>query len=239
MKKLISLLLTFMLLLGCTALAQEAVNYTGYWVMTGVEVNGAPVDPSALGLSAYMELYEDGSCLLVMMDEVQEGSWAATEYGIETTDAEGIVDPFTYVNGALVIENEGNKLIFTQGAYTVPLTGLTAADFNGDWEFVYAEVLGEVYDAAELGMAISLHLEDGKGHMVMSFPDGAEEYDAVCEVKEIEGFGTAMYFLILDEAGQPDGSGLMLMMYDNGELVWYEVDEDNTELFYCFVSAEE
>lgn len=241
MKKLLSLLLALMMLCGCAAFAETA-DYVGYWVMTGVEMSGVQVDPAMLGLSAYMELYDDGTCLMVMMDEGQYGTWVATGNGIETTDADGVVDPFTLVDGALVIEEEGSKLIFTQEAYTMPLTGLTAADFEGEWTFSYLEINGAVYAAEEVGMAMNLSIKDGKGVHTASYTDETgevtETYNGVCETEELPDFGTAMYFLYTDEAGNPTDMGLALLMFDNGELVWYAGDESGTVIYYCFVKAE-
>lgn len=241
MKKLLSLLLALMLLLSCAAFA-EAADYVGYWVMTGIEYAGVPMDPAQLGLNAYMELYDDGTCLMVMMDDGQYGTWTVTESGIETTDAEGVVDPFTLVDGALVCEQEGNKLIFTQEAYTMPLSGLTAADFEGEWVFTYVELGNEAYYADEVGMTMTLSIKDGKGVHASTYTaetgEVTESFNGVCETEEIPDFGTAMYFLYTDEAGNPTDSGLMLLMFDNGELVWYAEDETGMAICYCFVKAE-
>lgn len=211
----------------------------GYWVLTGAEVAGMTLDPSALGLSAYMELYEDGNCLLVGMEEAVEGTWAVTENGITTTDANGEVDVYTCVDDTLVVEQDGVKLIFTQEAYTVPLSGLTAADFEGDWIFDYVEIGNTSYYPEEVGMYMTLSIQDGKGVHTMTFVEEAGEvtevYNGVCQIEEIPDFGTAMYFLYTDEAGQTDGSGLMLLKFDNSELVWYAVDESENNIFYCFV----
>ena len=214
-------------------------DFAGYWVVTSIEMMGMSLDPATLGVSAYMELFEDGTCYLVAMEETQDGTWAVTETGIETTDAAGVVDIYTLVGEQLVVEMEGMKMIFTREEYTVPLTGLTVADFNGDWEFAYVEVMNETYDAEEIETAISLHIEDGKGHVVTTYPEGVEEYDAVCEVEEVEDFGTVMYFLYLDPATEETtGYGMMLLLFDNGELVWYSMDEQDVTYFYCFVPAE-
>lgn len=214
-----------------------AADFAAYWVLSSVEIGGESRDAAELGLNAYMELYDDGYCVMVMDDQMQEGSWTMTETGIQTTDADGVVESMTYVDGALVVEQDGVKMIFVQETYAAPMSGLTAADFDGDWVFSYVEVLGQMYDAAEIGMEIELHISEGKGHVKMTFSDGVDEFDAVCEVEEIPDFGTAMYLLALGADGQPDGTGMILLMFDNGELVWYERDEDG-EYFYCFVPAE-
>ena len=239
MKKLFALLMTLMMLC-CAAFAETAVDYTGYWVLTSMDYAGVVIDPAQLGLTAYMELYGDGTCLMVMADEAQAGTWVATENGIDTTDAEGVVDPFTYVDGTLVLEQDGTKLIFTPEVYTVPLTGLTVADFNGDWSFAYLEYLGAAYAAEEVGMTLDVHLEDGAGHIVMTYEGGAEAYDLTCMVEEAPDFGTVLYAIYLDETGAETDAGMVLFLFDNDELVWYSIDESDNELYYCFqrVTAE-
>ncbi|MBQ4580573.1 MAG: hypothetical protein IJA83_07910 [Clostridia bacterium] len=243
MKKLFSLLLALMMLLGMTALAETAVDYVGYWVMTGVEMAGVQVDPMILGLNAYMELYEDGSCMLVMMDEFQYGTWAVTENGITTTDANGVTDTYTYADGALVVEEEGNKLIFTPGEYVLPLSGLTMADFEGDWVFTYAEMGNGVFYPEEIGVDVSLSIHGEKGVFTASQTGETgvvtETFSGVCEIEEVPDTGTWLYFLFVDEAGNPNGDGLALTMFEGEELVWCVDDGSGLTFCYCFVRAEE
>nr|MBR4281410.1 hypothetical protein [Clostridia bacterium] len=220
------------------AASPEGVDLTGPWVLMAVEMFGVQIDPVTLGLTADMELYEDGTCLLTMMDESQEGTWAVTETGITTTDAEGVVDAYTLVDGRLVAEQDGMKLIFV--AY-VPLGGLTAADFNGNWSFSYLEVYDysamtqAFYDSEELGLTIALSLADGKGRMEMASEEGTEIYQGECVVEDLEDGSSVMYFMMLDENGAQDGTGLMLTMYPGGELTWYEYySETDVEYYYNF-----
>lgn len=241
MKKLLSLLLVLMMVLSGAAFA-EATDYVGYWLMTAVDMDGTTVDPTSLGLNAYLELYEDGTCLMVMLSEAQYGTWVATETGIETTDADGIVDAFTLEDGALVIEEEGSKLYFTAEQYTMPLTGLSMEAFDGEWVFSYLEFTGGIYSAEEVGMSMTLSLKDGQGVHTAIYTDETgevnETFNGVCMTEEIEGFGTALYFIYTDENGAATDMGLALLLFDNGELVWYAQDESGMVLYYCFVKAE-
>jgi len=82
MKRALSLLLVLTALFCGAACAQEAADYVGYWVATGFEMEDKSLDPSALGVTAYMELYEDGSCVLAMMDGMRDGTWTVTPTGI-------------------------------------------------------------------------------------------------------------------------------------------------------------
>ena len=240
MKRFLSLLLVLMMLLGGAAFA-EAVDYVGYWVATSAEVAGKTIEPAKLGLNAYMELYEDGTCLIVMMGNNEDGTWAATETGIDV-ESDGTVVSFVLVDGALVLDMEGDKLIYTRDVYTLPLSGLTAADFEGEWTFTYVELGNEVYYADEIGTTMTLSIKEDKGVHVITRTDETGEvtdcFEGVCELEEIPDLGTVMYFLYTDEAGNLTGSGLGLLMFDNGELVWYAEDETGLSVSYCFVPAE-
>lgn len=218
----------------------EDVDFVaGCWVLTAVETMGFTMDAGALQMQAYMELYEDGNCWLVQNDEAIGGTWAKTETGITTTDANGETDVYTYVNGTLVVEQEGVKLIFNMEEYTVPLTGLTVADFDGEWVFHSVEAGNTFYDAQELGLSMRLSIQDGKGVHTETYAEESGEvtntYNGVCEVEEVPDFGTVMYFLYTDEAGNPTDSGLALLRFNNGELVWYVVDEEDNVICYCFL----
>lgn len=238
MKKLFALLLALAMGLSCAAVAEETADYAGYWLLTSAQVNGETYDPAALGMTAYMELYEDGTCLLVAMDERLDGVWTVTSTGITTTDANGDTAVYTYADGALIVEEDGCKLFFTPEAYTMPLNGLTMADFEGDWVFTYVEVGNEAYYADELGVEMTLSIHDGKGvHTAYSGESGevTDVYNGVCEIEEVPDFGTVLYILYVDESGQQDGSGIALLKFDNEELVWYAIDEYDRNIFYCFV----
>lgn len=240
MKKLFAMLLALMLLLGLTAFAEEeAYDYTGLWVLTGVSASGVTVDPTAVCLDMTMELYEDGTCTLVALGEEEAGAWVQIEGGVAVTDADAMtMNLLLNEEGALTVEQDGAMMIFTQESYAMPLSGLTAADFNGSWEFVYADVSGQIVEAAALGEEIYITLQDGAGHVDFVSEEGTTAIDAVCEIEEVAELGTVMYFLYLDETGAQTGAGLPLLLYDDGELVWVYSDEENI-IYYCFVRAEE
>ena len=235
MKKLLSLLMVFVMVLGGAALAEAAVDYTGYWVLTAVEVAGAAVDPAVLGYNAYMDIYANGFCRMVINDQVDNGSWAATENGIEATNEAGQAEAFTLVDGMLVFEMDGSKLIFAKEAHTEPLQGLAVADFNGKWVFSYLEYLGAAYGAEEVGVDMTITLSDGKGSLEMTYAEGTEAYEADCVLVEYPDFGSVLFFLYLDENGEQIGDGMALLKFDNNELVWYYVDEYDNDVFQCFV----
>ena len=172
------------------------------------------------------------------LGEVMDCTWAETETGIIVNDAEGDLETYTYVDGTLVLEQDGLKLIFEMGVW--PLANQTLADFSGDWELAYVEYLGEFMSTEEVGLTAKLHLEEGKGRLEMTDDAWTEVYDGVCELEEAEGFGTLMYFMVVDPAtGEQDGSGMVLALYSDGELALLEVDEEDNDVFYCFVRVEE
>lgn len=234
MKKLIVMLMALAMLLGMTAFAEEAFDYTGEWMLTGAQASGVTVDPTALGLEMSMVIMEDGTCALYSMGEEEAGTWVLIEGGIAVTDADAVaMNMLLNEEGALTTEQSGVTLIFTRMEYAMPLSGLTVADFNGNWVFVYAETMGQLVLAEEAGLAINLQLADGAGHIDITDANGTQSIDAVCEVEEVPDLGTVMYFLYLDETGAQTGGGLPLLLYEDGELVWLYSDETK-EIFYCF-----
>lgn len=241
MKKLLAMLLA-LLLLGCTAFAETMDNYVGAWILMKVEMLGLPVDPATVGVSAHMELYDDGTCLLEMNDETENGTWAVAEGGITTTDAAGKVDTYELKDGNLVMDEIGMKLIFVPYA---PLSGLSQEDFNGVWEFSYMEVYDyqtmaqDFHDAEEMDVKITITLADGKCRLEETAEGVTEVYEAECIMDAFEDGASVMYCMFLDENGVQDGSGMMLMMYPGDELTWYEYDsEADVEYYYNFYPAE-
>lgn len=241
MKKLLALLLTVALL--CGAAFAQVPDCVGYWVATGAEVAGVRVDPSWLGLNAFMELYDDGSCVLVAMDQVLDGTWAVTENGITTTDANGDTVAYTYEEGELVTEVEGTKLFFTPGEYVLPLSGLTMEDFEGEWVFTYAEMGNAVYYPEELGAEMQLSLRDGKGVLTNTYMEETgpvtQSLPGICEIEEEADEAAWLFFLYTDEAGNPTGNGMALTMFEDEELVWYVEGENGLAICYCFDRAAE
>lgn len=213
---------------------EASIDYTGEWALTGAQASGVTVDPTALGLEMSMVIMEDGTCALYSMGEEEVGTWVLIEGGIAVTDADAVaMNMLLNEEGALTTEQSGVTLIFTRMEYAMPLSGLTVADFNGNWTFVYAETMGQLVLAEEAGLAINLQLADGAGHIDITDANGTQSIDAVCEVEEVPDLGTVMYFLYLDETGAQTGGGLPLLLYEDGELVWLYSDETK-EIFYCF-----
>lgn len=62
----------------------------------------------------------------------------------------------------------------------------------------------------------------------------------MCELEEVEDFGTLMYFMVIDPAtGEQDGNGIVLVLYSDGDLAWIDVDEEANAIYNCFIRVEE
>ncbi len=240
MKKLFAMLLALAMLLGC-ALAEATFDYSGWWTLTGVTAAGVTLDSAKMSMEADMALYEDGTCHLYAQDEVQSGVWTVIEGGIAVTSEYN--DTMNYLlteDGSLTIELDGITLIFTPSVYAEPLCGLTMTDFAGDWTFMYLEYLGELVYPDEFGMNVSLQLSEAGGHVEIVEESSTEAHDLVCEIEEVEDFATVLNCLAVDpETGEQNGQGMALMMFSNGELIWYMEDLEQNPMYFCFAPAEE
>lgn len=240
MKKLSALLLALVLAATlCFGAMAESVNYVGNWVLYLMQSGETTVDPTALGVDMSLLLNADYTCTLTSLGESEYGTWEEVEGGIALTDATGAVENLTYVDGTLVLSSDGIDMIFVPGEpnqYATVLSGLTLADFNGTWELEHVEATFGTYSVEELGANMTIVLLDGTGSVDMITPESTEHYDAVCELEEAEGLGTIMWASFLDPTtGEPDGTGMMLLLYDDGQLVWYEYDSEyQHEYYYCF-----
>ncbi len=236
MKKLATLLLALVLAatLCCGALA-EAIDYTGEWVLTTVSMSGMSLDAATLGLEMSLLFNEDGTCAMSSMGETENGTWVATETGVAMTDTAGDVANLVYADGTLSMSEEGMTMVFVPANANV-LANLTLADFDGTWvlEYVVTSLYG-AYSAEDLDIAMTVKIQDGAATITMATGEQTVVYNAICEIQEADNLGTLLLASFLNEAGQPDGSGMMFLLYDVGPLVWYDYDQtEECEYFYCF-----
>jgi len=215
--------------------------YIGAWELTLMTNGETSFNPRELGLVMTLDLQEDGVCTITTADNVDEGSWAATETGVSVTDASGTID-LTYADGALTMEADGVHMAFTPAAeapadveYAKVMTNLTVADFNGRWVLDHVETSYGIFSLEQLGSEMTLVLADGQCSIEVTKEGEVSAHTATCQINETD-IGTVMSASIIDPAtGEPDGSGLTLLMYDDGQLVWYEYEQStNYEYFYCF-----
>ena len=121
MKKMLSMILAAVLLFtlgGVGALAADAEEMVGTYTLTAFD-DGSGTDSEAmmeamqaLGLSATLEIREDGSAVLDLFGTEMELEF---DFDAETATAEGDAVPFTYEDGVLEISAEGASMTFTQG----------------------------------------------------------------------------------------------------------------------------
>lgn len=243
MKKISSLLLALVLTFAmCFGAMAEAVDYTGTWALTLMTSGETSIDPAALGMDMTITLNADGTCSLITMGVAEDGTWAATETGVNVTDATGATNPLTYADGTLVMELENTQLIFSpaepveEGEYASILAGLSLADFNGTWVLEHVETTFGVYGVDELGATMTIVLADGQAKIDMVTADSTLSYEAICETEEAADLGTILWASFIDPAtGEPGGSGMMLLLFDDGQLVWYDYDDvEQNEYYYCF-----
>lgn len=230
MKKLLSLLLTLAMLLGCTAFA-EGVDYTGTWVLTGAEAEGVQMGPSTLamiGLDMKLVLTADGNLTLSTMGLEETATWVATENGIAITDNEGTMEVL-YQNEMLLLEDAGALLMLTrEGAAPavaeatgpVAQAGVPEEAFEGQWLMTGISMMGMELPADQLGMYMAFVLDNGAGIMGNnSTEDGSIVTEAVTyTVTEVEGVGTV---LAISPAEIPEGEeaeALLLYMAEDGSL---------------------
>lgn len=247
MKKLYALLLVLALAATmCFGAMAEAVNYVGVWTLTGLRSGEQVIDPAAIGMDMTIVINEDGTCTLSTTGETEQGVWEGTETGLVITDAAGTTQECISRDGALVITIEDLEMILTpaelsgetsdEAAYAQVCAGLTVADFAGNWTLEHVETTFGVYGADELGAGMTVAIEGENATIVMTTDAGDSTFTAQCVTEEAEGLGTILWASFIDPAtGEPDGSGMMFLLYDDGQLVWYEYDSSQQcEYYYCF-----
>lgn len=247
MKKLSALLLALALAATlCFGAMAEEVSYVGAWTLTDIRMGEQSMDPAMMGMDMSIVLNEDGTCTLTTMGMTETGTWVPTEGGISLTDASGVTDTIAYRDGALVLTAEGIEMVLTPGApegeYAEILAGLTIENFAGNWVLEHVETTYGVFGAADLGAEMTVKITGSDAEIVMITESGTMTFKALCETEEADGLGTIMWASFLDDNGQPDGTGMMFLMYDDGQLVWYEYDStagQECEYFYCFVNTAE
>ncbi len=220
-----------------------AFNFSGYWNCTQAIALGMPFNAADLGVEMLFALYLDGTFEMVSGEDVGSGTWAKTAAGVDLTAANGNVLSFTLLSdGTISLEQAGATLIFSWDAEESSvsvLTNVPVEQFMGTWVFEHAELdSGMYFTPEELELAYTLTLaEENSGTMYVS--NGIEEatYPLYYEIQEIEGLGTVAYTLLLNpENTQEYFQELILMLYSDGQLVWYDFaqTEDDVDVYFCF-----
>nr|MBR4279431.1 hypothetical protein [Clostridia bacterium] len=240
MKKLSALLLALLLAATlCFGAMAETVNYVGNWYLYMLQSGETVIDPGTMGMELTLVLNADYTCTLSDGSSSETGVWAEIEGGVAMTDASGATENLMYVDGTLVLSSDGIDMIFAPGEaaeYASVLANLTLADFNGTWVLEHVEATFGTFGVEDLGANMTIVLADGTASVDMVTDETTEHYDGICELEEAEDLGTIMWLSFLDATtGEPDGTGMMILLYDDGQLVWYEYDSDyGYEYYYCF-----
>lgn len=250
MKKLLSLLLALAMLLGCTAFA-EGVDYTGTWVLTGIEAMGMQMGPNALQANSMdftMTLNADGTAVLTAMGEAENGTWVLTETGISITDATEMTMNVVYQDEVLVVEESGQKMMFTREGAAPAIADAPAAtilanvdpkEFEGQWLLTKTSMMGMEFPAESLGVYMALVLSEGSG-IFGSTDDNGElvSTEITYTVSEVEGVGTALDVVVTDAETGESAVLMTLNMQSDGSLV-YNLDMDGLVIAYVFTAVTE
>lgn len=244
MKKLLSLLVALMMLLGCMAFA-EGVDYTGTWVLTGAVAEGMEMGASTLsmlGMDMTLVINADGTMTLTLMGMEEAGTWTVAENGININD--GTEDTLvTYQDEVLSIVSEDETMLFTrEGAApaiaeapaVVVLANVDPAAFEGEWVLTSASFLGMEMTADEIGSIILLNMADGQCQCT-TIEEGAEPEVEVLPytVEEVEGEGTVVSITAVDETTGESVEMLRLTMLEDGRLQSV-MDLEGLEIGYFF-----
>ena len=249
MKKLLSLVLTLAMLLGCVAFA-EGVDYTGTWVLTGAEADGIQMGPSMLamvGLDMKMTLNADGSMTMATMGLEEVGTWTATEAGIAINDGVDTLE-VVYQNEILVMEDEGATMMFTREGAAPAIADAPAATvlanvdpkaFEGQWLLTKASMMGMEFPAESLGLYMALVLSEGSGIFGSTDDNGELVSTAITyTVSEVEGVGTALDVIVTNVETGETTVVMTLNMQSDGSLV-YNLDMEGMVITYVFTAVTE
>ncbi|MBQ7850734.1 MAG: hypothetical protein IJ343_13500 [Clostridia bacterium] len=232
MKRYAALLVSLLLALTIGAAAAET-SCAGTWTLTRMTVAGMSIAADALDAALTLVLNEDGSCTLTANDRSENGSWTLSETGVCVTDAAGVANVLAWADNTLTYTQGDASLTFTPTATPVTIrTGLSVADFNGRWELHHLQIAQSIILQENMGVDMTITLQDGQGLTVMETGEEAK-YACECETREISQLGTALYCFFLDpETNARTGSGLALLLFSDGQLVW--LDSDSTGNYYYY-----
>ena len=191
MKKILSLVLALLMMLGCTALAEDL---TGAWYS------------NLFGMSVTMTLNADGTYGMDLMDETQTGVWVLegeTLYMDKGTDME-ITLTYDAAAVTLTMDVEGMVCVFGREATEAfvpaePKADAAIEEFAGQWEAanVYFMDMLVPTEFAEMGM--TMKIENTSINAAIDLMGDVETFEA--EGKFADGVLSLVVPATLDEAG--------------------------------------
>lgn len=159
MKKILALLVVLALMLGVGALADEASQFVGKWVLTEMEMGGVALNPSILGYTVELTLNADGTAVGYDSETGDNhGTWSASAKGV-TIVIGGPPDTLEYDGNALSIEEEGVIMRFTREGDAPDVGGNVGDDdVIGEWILTGVEVAGTTFPLSVLGIEMTMTL---------------------------------------------------------------------------------
>ncbi len=190
MKKLISLILVMLLIcMAIPTMAEEEI--TGDWYLKTMKSGDQEYDAASIGYVIVMTLNADGSAVMTMPgQEPVTGTWTLEGNKITVTADDTPVEG-TVSEGAIILEQDGMKMVFTRDEVSaITLAEVKAAEsaeeFYGNWTCVYLEMEGKVMEISIVGMGVP---------SVAISENGMEFFD--------EGDGTLTLILKMNKLGAP------------------------------------
>ena len=158
MKKLISLILVMLLIcMAIPTMAEEEI--TGDWYLKTMKSGDQEYDAASIGYVIVMTLNADGSAVMTMPgQEPVTGTWTLEGNKITVTANDAPVEG-TVSEGAIILEQDGMKMVFTRDEVSaITLAEVKAAEsaeeFYGNWTSVYVEMEGMVMDISVVEMGV-------------------------------------------------------------------------------------
>lgn len=244
MQRLFSALLALAMLLSCTAMA-AAVDYTGKWVLTGMQYNGVQFGPNGLAdfeISMKMALFADGTMTFTTSDETETGTWRASATGIFINLGDG-EEQLTYADGVLTLEDDGLQEMFTrEGAapaiddtpkQLVFQSNVKPSAFEGTWTVAEIRMLGASLSLSEIGMEIKLELSGGQCMGTIAYDGDRQTATMSYTVKEVQGVGTVLTIAGAGQILPASSTDSQLNLLSDGRLYLKEsMEGEKMEYFF-------
>lgn len=197
MKKVVSLLLVMMMVLGTQAALAQRDSFAGEWHLARLETKGMTVSPEEANVDIHFDLRDDGTGVLYKGEAYAEMHWLYYMDMVILGKGETAMS-FTYAGGELTTELGGGKLVFSregaaaqEAAQESPaIPNAAAEDFYGAWSAQFVTMNGVRVGIENLGMQISFVINEtgvqytAKGKSTAALP---YEVDNGCLTFSISG----------------------------------------------------
>ncbi len=208
---------------GGAAADSDASSFVGEWYLTGANMGGTVIAPSALGMSMSMTLEDDGSLFAEAYygdePDVTTGTWTY-ENGVVTAVMEGEPGEMRYENDELHYQlSETMTFIFSREQpepedQPVHVYADSEDDFLGDWSFEWVGTNGGLISASALGGSGSLSIRPGE--LTMTTDGTSATYPTTFEDGVLQ-FTTENEGLMLIELN--DNGWLSITTEEEGDIV--------------------